>query len=373
MNNELALKRVAISGLGLLGASLAATLRKHFPTLEVVGISSPATIQEALKLGLVQEGFSYPEINRAVEKCDLVLLCSPIEEILKQLKLWQVDAPNFEHECIISDVGSTKAEICSAGYKAFARFSKVHFIGSHPMAGSEKRGLAARDAHLFSNATWVLCNTDKESQASLQLMTDFVLRIGARPVLLSPEEHDKIAAYVSHLPQVLSSALAAYVGGQKDILNHLLQMAGGGFRDMTRLAASAHPVWQAILSSNEKELGAALNGFIDFLTQLKPQLSEGSSERLFSEANALRSQVRHSNKGFAQALTEILVDLEDKPGEMFRILTPIAKKKLNILDLEILKVREGEGGSLMMAFKTLDEAKLALNCLSEIGVEARLR
>ena len=368
-------KTLAVVGLGLLGASIADATRKRYPGWRILGISSAATIQEALNLKLIDEGWDYPDVAKALEACDIGFLCTPIDNILGLLQSWVEKPLQLKPGAIISDVGSTKAVICVAGKKVFPADRDGVFIGSHPMAGSEKTGLKARDAHLFENAAWIIC-PDKDASAKMEVarieLEKFVQGLGARTLTLNPQNHDLIVAMASHLPQILSTALAAYAGTSESLYS-ILEVAGGGFRDMTRLAGSSFAVWEPILRTNRSNLEFILPTFRRELEALEISLSKDGGEQFFEEANTLRSKFSAPRKGFTSPTTEILVDLEDKPGALLAVLSPLSQANLNVLDLEILKVREGEEGVLMMGFHKLEEAQSALVLLEKSGHQARLR
>ena len=369
-------KSVAIVGLGLIGASIAEAVRKRHPGWKILGVSSPATIKEAMALGLIDVPYEgYAQAGKAVENSDIAVLCTPIDHILELLELWSREPLQLEQATVITDVGSTKDLICALGKKAFPSASKGVFIGSHPMAGSEKNGIKARDGHLFENATWIIC-PDKEASPKAERgrteIESFAQGLGARTYSLNPQNHDLIVAMASHLPQVLSTALAAYVGSSES-LSSILEVAGGGFRDMTRLASSSFSVWEPILRTNRHNLEFILPTFRRELEALEISLSKDGGQEFFSEGNNLRKQLSGPRKGFTAPTTEILLDLEDKPGMLIKVLEPLAQKGINVLDLEILKVREGEEGVLMMGFRHLVEAEAALKILAEAGHKARLR
>jgi prephenate dehydrogenase len=248
-------------------------------------------------------------------------------------------------------VGSTKAGLCALGRAAFPADGSrgAVFVGSHPMAGSEKTGLDARDPLLFQNASWVLCPESEglspadaaRVEGAADRVQAFAQALGARVTRMPARLHDEVAAHVSHLPQLLSTALASFVGGRDAVVDNCLQIAGGGFR------------------AHLEDLESALDG----------DLGEGC----FREANRLRARLSTARKGFALPLSEILVDLEDKPGELVRVFAPLAAAGLNVLDVEILKVREGEGGVLMLGFHGADEAGKAAAELAAAGFRARGR
>jgi prephenate dehydrogenase len=380
---------ITLVGLGLLGASLAEAARKRWPSVRITAVSSTATLEKARRAGLADVTCEYPRIDEAVADADLVVLCTPIDRIKATLEAWVVKPPVCKPGCIITDVGSTKAEICALGRKAFPAYAGIAppsagpsqpakpaagavFIGSHPMAGSEKTGLDARDPLLFQNASWVICAGEGQSGAADRLEA-FAQALGARTTRMPAELHDKVAAHVSHLPQLLSTALASYIGERKTVVENCLQIAGGGFRDMTRLAGSSFTVWEPILRSNLAAVREVTAGFRDHLAALESGLEWDLGADFFREGNRLRAQLSTSKKGFAVPLAEILVDLEDRPGVLVRAFAPLAEAGLNVLDVEILKVREGEGGVLLMGFHKHEEALTAIGCLAVAGFKARLR
>ncbi len=373
---------ITVVGLGLLGASLAEAVRTRWPSVRITAVSSAATLEKARRAGLADVTCEYPRIDEALADADLAVLCTPIGHIKATLETWAMKPPVCKPGCIITDVGSTKAEICALGRRAFPAHPThpAHapytggavFIGSHPMAGSEKTGLEARDPLLFQNASWVICADEGRSEAADRLEA-FAQGLGARTTRMLAELHDKVAAHVSHLPQLLSTALASYIGERKTVVENCLQIAGGGFRDMTRLAASSFSVWEPILRSNLPAVREVTAGFREHLSALESGLEWDLGADFFREGNRLRSQLSTAKKGFAVPLSEILVDLEDKPGSLVKAFAPLADAGLNVLDVEILKVREGEGGVLMMGFGKSEEAARAIGCLTATGFKARLR
>lgn len=367
-------QRIAVAGLGLLGASLAEAARRRWPDAKVTGISSPKTLAKATAAGLIQRGMGYADIDLAVADADIVILCTPIDPILKTLEAWEARPPACKPDCIFTDVGSTKADICALGAKAFPASGPGVFVGSHPMAGSEKTGLEARDPLLFQNASWVICAGEgPRAAAAADRLQDFAQSLGARVTRMPADLHDEVAAHVSHLPQMLSTALASYVGGRRSVVENCLQIAGGGFRDMTRLAASSFHVWEPILRSNQAAVKAVVSGFRTHLAGVEAALDGDLGAGYFTEGNRLRAQLSTAKKGFAVPLSEILVDVEDKPGELVRVFAPLSAAALNVLDVEILKVREGEGGVLMLGFHGNEEAAKAIVELAAAGFRARAR
>jgi prephenate dehydrogenase len=366
------INRITIVGLGLLGASLASILSKR-SGIHITGISSEATLQEAMKEGIIHRSQPYSKILEAPEYSDLIILCTPIVHIQEVLKKWTHHPIDIPHTCIITDVGSTKQAICEQASQSFQASPNVHFIGSHPMAGSEQSGIHSRDPLLFENASWILCPNSDSSQKHVRSLQMFAESLGSHVAILSPEEHDQTVAQVSHLPQLLSTALAGFASNQPNIQHHGLKIAGSGFRDMTRLAASTFSIWEPIINTNQSKVIASLQAYMDYLGEILGAVTNRKLEPYFEKAFQLRHELVTNNSGFASNLSEVLVSIPDKPGVLHSLLKPFAEENINVLDLEILKVREGEFGTLRLAFKRHEEATKAVAILQKNNYEARIR
>lgn len=245
---------VAIVGVGLIGGSFALALRKAGFPGRILGVSSPATVEEALRRGIIDEAAPLEEAARA---SDLIYLSQPIRRILETIaRLEGVVRP----EALLTDAGSTKAEICRAAER---HLRGARFLGGHPMAGKESRGVAEAEADLFQGRTYVLTPARREDldwPQAVELL-GWIRRIGARPVFAGAEEHDRLVAFSSHLPQLASTALAALLAA-RDRPERLHELAGPGLRDMTRLALSSFEIWRDILETNSEAVRAALDAYI---------------------------------------------------------------------------------------------------------------
>lgn len=357
---------VAIVGVGLIGGSLALALKEFGATGRVVGISSRKTIEEALGLGAIDEGWEYRDLARALRETKTVFLCTPVSRIIELLpEVANVIAPGT----VVSDVGSTKKQIVEQAEKCMPQHSV--FIGGHPMAGSERNGVGAADPFLFQNALYVITPSGSVPESVRASFTERIASIGARVYCLSASAHDRVAAAVSHLPQMIALALVEYVGTQNAIEPAHLQMAAGGFRDMTRIASSPYSVWQDILATNASEIRKALRGFAGQLEQVLADIEH--MEPHFRAANEIRSSIPRDTKGFLSPLCDVLVRCEDRPGQLARMTAALAREQINIMDIELLKIREGEGGTFRMAFKDIQTADAAIRTLDKEGFPARLR
>ena len=362
-------ERIAIVGVGLIGGSLGLAFRQAASSSRLVGISRDETIAKALELGVVDEGYPYEKLDRGIAEADLVLLCTPIRRIVELLP----EVIRFARDdALISAVGSTKRVIAQTALAAGRE--KVHFIGGHPMAGSERSGVSAADPFLFQNAIYILIPDEgvpKKLYADLQLLLE---GIGARVVELSAEMHDRVVAAISHLPQMLATSLVEMVGRMNEEEGGLyLPLAAGGFRDLTRIASSPFaPVWEDICSTNADSIRTLIDRFTAMLGDVRARVGDESLRTDFDFANEKRASIPRDAKGFLHRLHEILVVAEDKPGVIAEIAGGLAAENLNINDIEVMKVREGQGGTIRLGFDSPEAAEKSLAVLRSLGYQARL-
>lgn len=397
------MKRIALVGFGLLAGSIASALKQAKRPTVIRAVSSPATLARARELELADEFFEYAQVEEWSRDCDLILLCGPILHILKTIDAlshvsWVNEKLNGA-ACLVSDIGSTKVEICRAGSKLPVPFK---FVGSHPMAGSEKRTCEYNDPAIFENAYWFVCPPEGTAESVYAPLLELVKFLGASAVVFPPEHHDRTMAWVSHMPQMLSSTLAASIPDR--LLEHNYQhYAGRAFRDMTRIAASGWAMWHDIAVTNRDETVRALtevrdgvNATIEAMQKLdvvKDGRPAGGSfdatrgsvaggkcadrsdtlEEIFKAGNEGRASLFAPGRNAAAAFFEITVPLKDKPGALLSVLQPLAEEGLNIRDIELMKVRENVAGTLLIAFKTEDEAARAVKLLRYLGYEVKER
>ena len=278
------MKTVSIVGVGLIGGSFALALRKAGFSGKILGVSSPRTVAEALRLNIIDEALP---LDEAAARSDLIYLSQPILRILETIpKIGAHRKPGS----LVTDAGSTKAAIVrSAG----EHIPGAAFLGGHPMAGKESRGVQSSDADLFVNRPYVLTPAgDKQMETpSAREFLEWVRRIGARPIVLSPERHDRVVALTSHLPQLGSTALAASLNRQEN-RSDLLAAAGPGLEDTTRLALSDYEIWADIIATNSEAIEAALAEYIDELERVRRELDSGDMERRFREAASFAGDLR---------------------------------------------------------------------------------
>jgi len=262
---------VAIVGLGLMGASLGYDLRGH--CRRVTGVVRRAeAIAPALAAGCVDDATL--DAPAALAAADIVVLAAPVRTILRQIADL---GPLLKPGAILIDLGSTKIDICRA---LAALPPPIQVIGGHPMCGKETGGLAAAEPGLYRGCTFVLCPLDRTSAATQALVEEMVGFIGARPLVLDPARHDRLVAAISHLPYLAACALVDYASDVAATDPTVWEVAAGGFRDSSRVAASDVDMLMDILLTNRAAVLAAVDRYVERLTGLRAGLAAGDEAGL---------------------------------------------------------------------------------------------
>lgn len=278
------IETVTIVGVGLIGGSFALALRKvGFPG-RMLGVSSPATLSRALELGVIDEARSLEE---ALPHSDLVYMAQPVLRILAQLERVRALVPDH---ALVTDAGSTKKAIVDRASALFQ--GGADFLGGHPMAGKEGRGVEIADADLFTGATYALVPTGRSMPESpvADEFRGWLEELGCHVNVMSGVEHDRTVAWTSHMPQLISTALAGTLAEHLQAPSDL-GVAGEGLRDMTRLAASPHEVWEGILETNREAIDEALGEFIREVEALRAALPVDTAKDHFARGQALRARL----------------------------------------------------------------------------------
>lgn len=367
------IERISILGTGLIGGSLGHAWKERRPDCTIVGHDRPEILDTAEARGAIDEKAADPVT--AVEDADLVVLATPLATILKLL---DAISDHLADGTIVTDVGSVKQPVLDQAEEVLP--DSVHFLGGHPMAGAEHAGIDHADPLLFENAVYVLCRPDDrdadQADGALTPLVDLVEVTGARPLLLEADRHDRLVAAVSHLPQLLAVSLVntvSDVNDGDDGTNLALELAGGGFRDMTRIAASPFDMWRDILVGNEGAIHDALSRFRRTLRSLRNRLLENDLEAVedqFDDARLARDAVPGDTKGFLHALADVYVRAPDEPGVIHELTGHLVEADLNIKDIELQKIREGTGGTFRLAFAKADDANAAVEALNAADYEA---
>jgi prephenate dehydrogenase len=322
--------KITIIGCGLIGGSMALALKRRQPEYSIACLDLPERLPAIQEAGVADQVGTMDDFSSHVPKSTIVIVATPVQSVLGMLEQLR---PFLSENTIVTDVGSTKKKIMEQAQKLVP--PGVHFIGGHPMAGSERSGVEAADALLFSDRVYALCPyPDTPPDALLSLMS-LVESLMALPIALDPDEHDSIMAMVSHLPQLISVALmqAARAGDAEHAM--LDKIAGRGFLDMTRLAASDYGMWKGILETNKEAIRQAVERFNHSLAALNGGMSERGMALAWEQAG------RHRRKMVPESLTRprkhdlrSMIDRFDKQilsalGHRIDIARKIGKMKAN--------------------------------------------
>jgi prephenate dehydrogenase len=279
--NTAPLGRVSIIGLGLMGGSLAMALRRAGQAAHITGCGRAALCQRGMDEGFLDAGTQ--SVEEAVAGADYVFLCTPVETSLTLLA--QI-VPHLAPQVVVSDVGSTKENFARAAREIFGASAEERVLPGHPLAGRELSGLEHATADLYENCLWVLTPLGEGNAWTprQQALVSGLEKIGARLVRTTPAEHDRVLAYTSHLPQMLSTALALTLAETFEQGDPALEIHAGGLRTMLRLAGSEPKMWEQIAASNRANIAAALEQMEARLKKLRESLGEAEFRAEFERA-----------------------------------------------------------------------------------------
>jgi prephenate dehydrogenase len=309
--------RVAVAGTGLIGGSFALAARQALPGVRIAGWDKPTVLQQALERGIIDT--AHAQLADALAGAELIFVALPVGVTIEQLPAIARDAAA---NALVTDAASTKREVCTAAQKCFG--GGARFLGGHPMAGNEISGLASASAELFCGASYALMETRESNDGTdlafrardaagagphaikpyavkpyennndprLAKFVQLVEAMGARPLWMDPQTHDRAAAFVSHLPQLLAVALGGVVGAEADATGLPLALAGRGLRDMLRLAGSPYAVWRDILLTNTDNVDLALARLCQAIEHLRVNLRTLAMQGEFASANDVYKVLR---------------------------------------------------------------------------------
>lgn len=339
-------QKIGFIGLGLIGGSIAKTIKRFYPDYELIAFDTNRT---TLSLALQEEtiDFAATTIDESYQNCDYIFLCAPVTynvEYLKKLK------PLISSSCIITDVGSVKTnvheEVTALGMSSL-------FIGGHPMAGSEKTGYENATDHLLENAYYILTPSETVPKEKVESYQNFISTLNSIPLVLDYKEHDYVTAAVSHLPHIIASALVNFVK-ESDSKEELMKMiAAGGFKDITRIASSSPVMWQQICLENQSNIEKVMVGFSTLLQNAQEWVKEGQKDTLFEffqSAGDYRNSIPNSSLGPIKKIPAIYCDIIDETGSISIIASILASNGISIKNIGIVHNREFEEAVLRIEF-----------------------
>ena len=348
-------RRATIVGTGLIGGSVGIALRGR--GWHVSGTDAdPGVAARAVELGaLTAEG-----IDR---RADLVVVATPVHAaagIIGEI----LASDQWNPEVIVTDVGSVKGPLVAA-------IDHPRFVGGHPMAGSEQVGVEGASGDLFVGATWVLTPTATTDSDAYALVRNVLAEMGADVVALAPSQHDSLVAVVSHVPHLTAATLMDLAAGLGQEHAVLLQLAAGGFRDMTRIAAGQPSIWPDICDDNAEAIVATMDLLIEALAAMRRRVAEHDHDSLLEilgRAAAAR-RVLSDRAPQPEELVEVRIPVPDRTGAIAEVTVLAAELGINIVDLEIAHSADGDRGVLVLVVDQLSAPTLVAT-LADRGYRA---
>lgn len=353
------MKTIGFIGLGLIGGSIAKTIRKFHPDYRLIAFDKDrSALAEAVSLNVIN-GICDIE-DEQLYNCDYLFLCAPVEfnvEYMEKIKA------SLGENCILTDVGSVKSVI----HEKVTEFGlEGRFIGGHPMAGSERSGFSNSSDHLLENAYYIITPGGEVALEKISDFTELISSLGAIPLVITAEEHDFITAGVSHLPHIVATALVNLVNLLDNDAQYMKMIAAGGFRDITRIASSSPVMWEQICLENQKNISTVLDEFIRMLIQIRCSIDNKEADNIFdmfASSKDYRDSIDIIDNSLIPRSYVLYIDVADEAGAIATIATILATEKVNIKNIGIIHNREFEDGVLKIEFYTdaaLEQAKVLL-------------
>jgi len=357
-------EHIHIVGLGLIGGSMALGLRDH--DYRLTGWDQNKDHRNyADDRGFVEEILAPRDLTDSPRGIILATPVPVMPKVVRELQTYV--SPEF-----YTDVGSTKSWLLSRLEDELT--DEIPFVGAHPMAGSEQSGPRGADPLLFENAICVL--TPKASSSGvLEQVRKLWEELGAIVPEMDPLRHDRVASRVSHLPHIAAACLVHALSELDGYKQDALGLAAGGFRDTTRIAEGEPNLWRDIIHTNRESIVESIETYESLLRRIKSVLSSGDPERVeqfLREARSIRREIPEKAKGMIGKLHELRIQAPDRPGVLAEITGAIANEKINIIDIEVLKVREGEMGTIKLAFRDEHSLKSARECLKSDNTDIQI-
>lgn len=353
------MKTIGFIGLGLIGGSIAKTIRKFHPDYRLIAFDKDrSALAEAVSLNVINGICDIDD--EQLYNCDYLFLCAPVEfnvEYMEKIK------DSLGKNCILTDVGSVKNVIHE---KVTELGLEGRFIGGHPMAGSERSGFSNSSDHLLENAYYIITPGGEVALEKISDFTELISSLGAIPLVITAEEHDFITAGVSHLPHIVASALVNLVNLLDNDAQYMKMIAAGGFRDITRIASSSPVMWEQICLENQKNISTVLDEFIRMLIQIRCSIDNKEADNIFdmfASSKDYRDSIDIIDNSLIPRSYVLYIDVADEAGAIATIATILATEKVNIKNIGIIHNREFEDGVLKIEFYTdaaLEQAKVLL-------------
>lgn len=353
--------RVLLIGLGLIGGSLALSIKRTHKESILIGFDINEKQRILAKmLGVVDE--TVDEIKKGAMQADLIIIATPVnaaEKIIQQLSEMDL-RPNV----LITDACSTKTKIVETS-KCLTE-KGITFIGGHPMAGSHKSGVIASKEILFENAFYLLTPGEDINPEYVEKLKSWLIGTKAKFLVVSPEQHDYMTGVISHFPHVIAASLVHQAERSSQDQHLITRLAAGGFRDITRIASSSPEMWRDILLHNKPVLLEIFQDWIEEMQRVTSMLEDDNGDAIyqyFSTAKQFRDEMPTREKGAIPAFYDLFVDVPDYPGVISEVIGYFAKENISITNVRIRETREEVYGILVISFQTEEDRNRAKLCI----------
>lgn len=356
-------KKISVIGLGLIGGSIVKALKERMNVTDIAAVdNNTESLNHALEEGYITRGFS--KLDEYIFDSDIIFICTPVNTTISYIKELK---DKVKDNCIITDTSSTKGSIVNY---INSLDNPPCFIGGHPMTGAEKMGFKSSYTHLFENAYYILSPAKSSTESHMDTICEIIEGIGAIPLRLDAQIHDKIAATISHVPHVIASALVNLVKNSDSEDKKMQTLAAGGFKDITRIASSSPQMWENIVLSNSEKIKKIIFDFIETLQSFVEYIDNNDSRSIYSFfecAKAYRDSFSDNQKGLIQPLNELVVDVIDRPGIIGDIATLLGQNGINIKNINVSNSREFEQGCLRITLPDSDSVNMSYDLLAAKG------
>ena len=350
--------RIAVLGLGLIGGSVGLAARERLSGVDLAGFDPvPEAVEAALERGAIHAAAE--SVAEALAGARACLCCAPVGA-LPQLVAEALAAAG--RDCIVSDVGSTKRAIA-------ASIDDERFVGGHPVAGAETAGIEHARADLFEGATWYLTPGDRASGLLYERLHRLVAALGAHPVAIDPDTHDRLLAVVSHLPHVLANVLVSRVAGRVKAEGEALPRVGPSFRDATRVAGANPAIWGDIYATNGPAIAAEIDAAAAALGEVAEALRAGDAERIAAWSEAARADRERvlETEIVGGPVRELRLVVPNRPGIVAQVALALGRAGVNIVDMALAPAADMSSGAMTLWVTGDDTAARARELIEELG------
>lgn len=353
---------LAIIGVGLIGGSFGLAARQSAGARAVKGYDAdPEALEEALRIGAITVACASPE--EAAAGADVVLVSTPVRNIPEAVKRCAAAVPSPR---AVTDTGSTKSAVMAALSPGTRRI----FVGGHPICGAETAGVRFARADIFQGATYFLCPTQESAPDAFDLVNSLVAGVGARPVVIGPDAHDRIMALVSHVPHVLANVMMSEVGGFEAGGRRALFSVGPSFKELTRVAGANPRMWRDIFLENREALTSSLRSIARHLDEFCDDLDRDDEAGVLGAiyaASRYRKELLAYEDIHPDTLYRLTVRIPDEPGVLSRVMTALGNANINIEDLTMHHFNRDAGGDLVVYVSGEEAAFTGEALLRDLG------